>query len=827
MQSPFTYNQKPVSLYKITEPIKLKPKILNLHTTILSIFLYDDSKIGIIVPNKKIHLINDNLEIIKSFDYSSSFHVFEESFQQNSNFLFVKQDHRLYICSKREPFSFSRTIIATVSFIAHSPDFSKTCVAYEDGSVCLYSFVQEANSFNGKKLNENHFNFVERIIQRESQVQNLFWLNENEICICFADGTLTVYSISQHIYYSKNFPEFCITSNSNINSPNIENNSSRKKFLSFFYSNNLRRLYFISNSFLMSISFSSLSSSFLITSDSIVDIVTSKILVNTKQFPSLFPIKAAIDFSSSNTNEKNQKTYETTKVEQKDSENFRENINDRENDESDENFVHKNEIKYKNGILILSQNKFCYNLNEVKGNFVYVTKLFNIFIAFLENDYNNFYIYDEELNFITLIPMTFKPSKFSFGYNKICCFNGRRLLIIHLSQNFINDENDLPITNVNGVETIVSSYCIDNSINQSIKHKPKDFNFTITTTTLVFRKTIKNSVVCWNNIFVQFQQNMVYKIINNSSLQEVSNEAISIWNQDNSALLFIQTNKGIEILFDQFKSHITQTALASSDNNLICLSINNDREIYSAQDFAFYILKKEFNNPNLISSFIKNISTLPSFGNTINKYFSYASQTGSIFNVESVIKLLDEKYKKQIIQELTKESQIYFAEISSSDLSPFFDYFCSKAKAMILFKAKPVTFNKIMRRPKQISIEKDDLNYLMEKILEDHQWSKAIRLSYYTRIDLPPFLSDSPIKSDKNSLQRIINELKTDFDEWKIASQNDKVLFNRYLGCSFIISGIEDWGIASFIASNDKEKIKAAIERMSISPKTIQKYINL
>ena len=111
LPSSFTYNSKPVLLSQLTTPVKFKPKILNLHTTILSIFLYDETKIGIFVPNKKVHLINENLEIIQSFNYSSHFNVFEESFQQNSNFVFVKQDHRLFICTKREPFSFNRTII--------------------------------------------------------------------------------------------------------------------------------------------------------------------------------------------------------------------------------------------------------------------------------------------------------------------------------------------------------------------------------------------------------------------------------------------------------------------------------------------------------------------------------------------------------------------------------------------------------------------------------------------------------------------------------------------------------------------------------------------
>ena len=689
-----------------------KPITNDLHTMILSAFSYMEN-IAVIVPNAKIFVLNKKLEILKTLNFEAPFVMFEKSYTDHPDLLILSSDHRIFVAEKKEPFTMKRTILSSVIVLSHSPDYKKTVVGFDDGSICIYS------------IHDDEVSFIERITKREEKLTNVFWLNSNQVCMCFIDGVISIFSIKQKLYFSRKFVAIARHSDS-------------------FYSYDLRRLYFVTNSCICSVSFSEIFDSLCVTSDSVRDIITEKIVFNEHYVKGVFPIRGA-------------------------------------------------SLCPDNESIIVYGKELVLNENHVKKYFDFAAYCNDIIVAFREDSIT---LFTKELKKINEFKIHFKPIHFSSGYNKVVGFSDKKIAIVSFGEQMNPPKR---------VEYTITSYSLNQNTNVSIIE-------------LSFLRSLSKVVCCGSNIFALFDNLLVVKI---PTMESICNSGISIWSEHQSSLLFIQTKRGIQIHFDSFVSYLEQSALASADGNLISLAID-DNKVYSIQDFAFYLLKKEFNNSALVASFIKATMRTKSFNTLINKIFTFASQTGLIFNIESFFVLLDDETKKIVIKCLSSESQNMLIQMNI-DFVDLFDSFVASAQALYLYKATPSIFQKLVSKRRIIDkIPKDEANTALKYIVDDRQWSKAIRFSFYTNTELAPLLVSANIKG--TSLDKCVKELEDDSKEWN--EFNEKIQFLRYLGCAFIIAGHNTWGIASFIVGKDEEKIKSSLERFSFPPESIWKYFN-
>lgn len=238
-------------------------KSLNIHTSILSILLIND-RFAILVPNQKIHVLNDELQAIMSFDYTAPFSVFNSCMMDKSDYIFVNFNNKLFIAKSEPPFSFNETTIKDFAMITRSPDNKHYAISYQDGSICLYSIKNETVSF------------VERIYYRQTAAVYIFWPSNTQVCVVFSDGSIVISFLDLHLTISRTYIEIAKSSD-------------------IFYSEFTRKLYFVYNNSLRSLSFISIHDSVFFDSDSVYDLNTSSKLFDLKKSENIYPIRLATE----------------------------------------------------------------------------------------------------------------------------------------------------------------------------------------------------------------------------------------------------------------------------------------------------------------------------------------------------------------------------------------------------------------------------------------------------------------------------------------------------------------------------------------------------
>ena len=332
-----------------------------------------------------------------------------------------------------------------------------------------------------------------------------------------------------------------------------------------------------------------------------------------------------------------------------------------------------------------------------------------------------------------------------------------------------------------------------------------------------FRKIIKNAVCANDEIYIQFDNNIVVHV---PSMKTVSENAILIWREPNVSILFVQKISNIELHFSSCISKIEYSAINASNGDLILVSPEGT-EPFIKINYCVPVLINLMKEPEKAAKFIECFESTFYFSRFIRTVFSSITSSGNIISAIKIFDFLTKNLVQKVISSISPSHQTLFIRCGMN-LIDYIGILSNEAKIEILLYSNPNDFHEFYRNRKKFnSLTNYECSSAIRRAIDINQWSRAIRISHLLKVDIAGIINSSSMQKTTD-IGECISQLDVQSREWK---KYDEYNYLTYLGCAFIVAGFDNWGISSFIVGKNENKVHSALERLNFSRDVVLKYL--